>query len=66
MNYTLKEPISQMAFKTRQGLFARLSEMAYFDKKTAVAYGKSIGFTQVKFFDIGGAQAYLCSNKNDT
>lgn len=65
MNYTLKKSISQLPLKTKQGLFARLSEIAYNDKKTATAYAKTIGFTKVKFFDIGGAQAYLFSNKDD-
>ena len=49
----------------RSGLFARLAEIAYADKKKATAYAKAIGFTKTQFFDVDGAQAYIFSNKDD-
>lgn len=65
MKYNLKKPLNQYNLKTRQGLMARLSEIAYQDKKTATAYAKSVGFTKTQFFDVDGAQAYIFSNKDD-
>ena len=52
MKYNLKKPLNQYNLKTRQGLMARLSEIAYQDKKTATAYAKSVGFTKTQFFDL--------------
>ena len=65
MNYNLKKPICQMEQSKRSGLFARLAEIAYADKKKATAYAKAIGFTKTQFFDVDGAQAYIFSNKDD-
>jgi len=65
MNYNLKKPICQMEQSKRSGLFARLAEIAYADKKEATAYAKALGFTKTQFFDVDGAQAYLFSNKDD-
>ena len=64
MNYNLKKPICQMEQSKRSGLFARLAEIAYADKKKATAYAKAIGFTKTQFFDVDGAQAYIFSNKD--
>ena len=63
MNYNLKKPICQMEQSKRSGLFPRLAEIAYADKKEATAYAKAIGFTKTQFFDVDGAQAYLFSNR---
>ena len=65
MQYTVKLPINQLPLKTRQGLFARLAGIAYQNEKKATASAKKYGFTKVQFFDIGGAQAYLFSTKDD-
>ena len=65
MNYNLKKPIKQYNLKTRSGLMARLSEIAYQDEKTARAYAKAIGFTRTLFFNVDGAQAYIFSNRDD-
>lgn len=44
---------------------AVLAEVAYMDKKEGTAKYKELGYTQVKFLDVRGAQCYVVSNKNE-
>jgi triacylglycerol lipase len=60
-----KMPISDMNFKERSLLFAKLSKIAYNNKKEATSQAKRLGFTTVEFYDRDGAQAYRFMNKND-
>lgn len=57
--------ISDMDLKERSLLFARLSQIAYKDKKAATKEAKALGFTKTKFYDRDGAQAYRFENKAD-
>jgi len=53
----------QLSFKEKSLLFAKLSHISYSDDiKEVKAYVKELGFTQVKFYDNNGAQAYKFSN----
>ena len=60
-----KMPISDMNFKERSLLFAKLSKIAYNNKKEATSQAKRLGFTTVEFYDRDGAQAYRFMNKDD-
>lgn len=44
---------------------ALISQIAYFDEKSAKKQFKNLGYTKVQFLDIDGAQAYVVSNKNE-
>ena len=58
--------ISQIDFKDRSLLFAKLSSIAYNDNiKEVKKQVKSLGFTTVEFYDRDGAQAYRFMNKED-
>lgn len=57
--------IKDLSFKERSLLFARLAAIAYSDPKTAKKSVKSLGFTEVEFYDRGGAQAYRFQNRDD-
>jgi triacylglycerol lipase len=57
--------IKDLSFKERSLLFARLASIAYSDPKTAKKSVKSLGFTEVEFYDRGDAQAYRFQNRND-
>ena len=57
--------ISEMNFKERSLLFAKLSSIAYSNLKDAKSQAKKLGFTTVEFYDRDGAQAYRFANKED-
>jgi len=57
--------ISNMSFKDRSLLFAKLASIAYSNKKTATSQAKRLSFTTTEFYDKDGAQAYRFMNKND-
>lgn len=57
--------ISELNFKERSLLFARLSSIAYMDEKSANKTVKKLGFSEVEFYDRDGAQAYRFQNKED-
>lgn len=44
---------------------ALLAGAAYLDKKEGTKKYKELGYTQVKFIDVRGAQVYVVSNKNE-
>jgi len=57
--------ISDMNFKERSLLFAKLAKIAYCNKKEATSQAKRLGFTTIEFYDREGAQAYRFMNKHD-
>ena len=57
--------ISNMSFKQRSLLFAKLSSIAYNNIKEAKSQAKKLGFTTTEFYEKDGAQAYRFMNKTD-
>ena len=58
--------ITNMNFKQRSLLFAKLAEISYNDNiKEVKKQVKTLGFTTVEFYDRDGAQAYRFANKED-
>ena len=57
--------ISNMSFKQRSLLFAKLSSIAYNNTKEAKSQAKRLGFTTTEFYEKDGAQAYRFMNKDD-
>jgi triacylglycerol lipase len=57
--------ITELNFKQRSLLFAKLASIAYLDKKEAIKEVKKLGFTIVEFYNKDGAQAYRFQNKHD-
>ena len=57
--------ISNMSFKQRSLLFAKLSSIAYNNTKEAKSQAKKLGFTTTEFYEKDGAQAYRFMNKDD-
>ena len=57
--------ISNMSFKQRSLLFAKLSSIAYNNIKEAKSQAKKLGFTTTEFYEKDGAQAYRFMNKDD-
>ena len=57
--------ISDMNFKERSLLFAKLAQIAYDNLAGAKSQAKKLGFTTVEFYDRDGAQAYRFMNKED-
>ena len=57
--------ISEMNFKERSLLFAKLASIAYTNLKEAKSQAKQLGFTTTEFYDRDGAQAYRFMNKTD-
>jgi triacylglycerol lipase len=58
--------ITNMNFKERSLLFAKLAEISYNDNiKDVKKQVKELGFTTVEFYNRDGAQAYRFANKND-
>lgn len=57
--------IKDLSFIQRSLLFARLSEISYLDQKKVVKEAKKLGFDQVEFYDVDGAQSYRFQNKTD-
>lgn len=58
-------PIRQLSFLRRSLLFAELSMLSYNDEREAREAAEAIGFSEVKFFDNDGSQAYQFSNDFD-
>ena len=61
----LNMSIHDMSLQEQSLLFAELASLAYGDEKQVKKDAKGFGFTKVKFYDNGGAQAYRFENKND-
>ena len=58
--------ITNLSFKERSLLFARLAEISYNDNiKEVKKQVKTLGFTTVEFYNRDGAQAYRFANKED-
>lgn len=58
--------ISDMNFRQRSLLFAKLASIAYSDDTKQVKKdAKALGFTEIEFYNNGGAQAYRFQNKTD-
>ena len=57
--------ISQLDLLERGELFAILSKIAYYEEKAAKEEANKLGFTEVKFYNLDGAQAYKFENKTD-
>lgn len=57
--------ITDMNFKERSLLFAKLASIAYSNLKEAKSQAKKLGFTTIEFYDRDGAQAYRFMNKED-
>ena len=57
--------ISEMNFKERSLLFAKLASIAYSNTKEAKKQAKKLGFTTTEFYEKDGAQAYRFMNKTD-
>jgi len=57
--------ISNMSFKEKSLLFAKLSSIAYNNIKDVKKQVKKLGFTTVEFYEKDGAQAYRFMNKED-
>ena len=57
--------ISEMNFKQKSLLFAKLSSIAYNNIKEAKSQAKKLGFTITEFYEKDGAQAYRFMNKTD-
>ena len=58
--------ITEMTFLERSLLFAKLASIAYSDNVKQVKKDvKKLGFTEIEFYNNGGAQAYRFMNKED-
>ena len=58
--------ITEMTFLERSLLFAKLASIAYSDDvKQVKKDAKALGFTEIEFYNNGGAQAYRFMNKED-
>ena len=57
--------ITDLNFKQRSLLFARLAAIAYCNEAEAKKQVKELGFTTVKLYERDGAQAYRFQNKED-
>lgn len=58
--------IADLNFKQRSLLFAKIAQLVYSDDVKAVRKeAKQLGFTEVEFYNNGGAQAYRLQNKAD-
>lgn len=57
--------INTLSFEEKSLLFAKLSQIAYYNVDIAKGKAKKLGFTIVKFYDKEGAQAYQFTNKTD-
>ena len=58
--------ISDMNFRQRSLLFAKLASIAYSDDTKQVKKdAKALGFTEIEFYNKDGAQAYRSQNKTD-
>ncbi len=57
--------ISEMTFKERSLLFAKLAKISYFNADEAKSQAKKLKFTTTEFYNKDGAQAYRFQNKDD-
>jgi triacylglycerol lipase len=57
--------ISEMNFKERSLLFAKLASIAYSNTDEAKKQARKLGFTTTEFYELDGAQAYRFMNKED-
>lgn len=54
-----------MNFKERSLLFAKLASIAYSNPDKAEKQAKKLGFTEIEFYELDGAQAYRFMNDDD-
>jgi len=57
--------ITELSFKQRSILFAKLASISYNNIKDVKKQAKSLGFTTIEFYEKDGAQAYRFMNKDD-
>jgi triacylglycerol lipase len=57
--------ITELSFKEKSLLFAKLSSIAYSSMEVAKSQAKDLGFTTTVFYERDGAQAYRFQNKKD-
>ena len=57
--------IKDLSFLERSLLVAKLSSIAYSKPKAARRAATQLGFTEVEFYELDGAQAYRFQNEND-
>jgi triacylglycerol lipase len=57
--------IIDLDFANRSLLFARLSQISYYNVKEASKQAKKLGFNTIEFYNRDGAQAYRFSNSSD-
>jgi triacylglycerol lipase len=57
--------ISELNFKERSLLFAKLASISYSNIEEAKKQAKKLGFTTTEFYEKDGAQAYRFMNKTD-
>jgi triacylglycerol lipase len=57
--------LSNLSFKDRSLIFARLSAIAYLDDTTVRTMAQELGFTDIEFYNKSGAQAYRFENAED-
>lgn len=57
--------ITELNFKERSLLFARLAQVSYCNEREAKSQAKKLGFNSTKLYDKHGAQAYRFQNKED-
>jgi len=57
--------ITELSFKEKSLLFAKLSSIAYSSTGVAKSQAKDLGFTTTVFYEKDGAQAYRFQNKTD-
>ena len=62
----LDRPIAEMSLLQQSLLFAEVSMIAYLDVAECNLAAGKIGFTDGKFFDCDGSQAYWFQNKHDS
>ena len=57
--------IKDLDFINRSLLFAKLAEISYLDQKKVTKEAKKLGFDQVEYYDVDGAQSYRFQNNTD-
>jgi len=57
--------IKNLNFIERSLLFAKLAQISYLDNNEATKEATKLGFTQVEFYDIDGAQSFRFENDTD-
>lgn len=58
-------PISQLSFLRQSLLMAELAEISYLSRAVAGRLADRMGLPEIRFYDRGGAQAYIFANESD-